>query len=233
MPKSGTTLVWKYQCKLIARASKDGKGDIFKIPYPRFVKEIDEEVAADLEKINSTYGGFLIKTHCMLNEPIKALVENGVARATYMFRDPRDIILSLIDHGIRSRNGLDPNKSFENIVTIEDAIRYTKWHVRVYKAWKEFGNALFIRYEDLIEDNWKYLNLVAAYLGYRLPEPVLDEILHNEQAERKIESNFNTGRSNRWKTEMTGLQKSQAMDAFGSDISLMGYEALSANHEKT
>ncbi|MGK7935084.1 MAG: hypothetical protein AB4206_04675 [Xenococcaceae cyanobacterium] len=81
----------------------------------------------------------------------------GLAKATFCYRDPRDIILSAIDHGERTRKGLDSSNACKNMLTIKDSILIVKsWTSNWYK-WKEFGKVFFIKYEYLMKNKLAYL----------------------------------------------------------------------------
>src|SRR5215471_8147671 len=104
LPKSGSTLVANLQEDLLAMCEpENGQGAFREAFGGRFVEEITPWVAAKLMAIHEKWGSMVVKTHCRVTWSVRALVVSGVARATYCFRDPRDVILSAMDHCRRDK----------------------------------------------------------------------------------------------------------------------------------
>ncbi|MDJ0635523.1 MAG: sulfotransferase domain-containing protein [Xenococcaceae cyanobacterium MO_188.B29] len=150
------------------------------------------------------YGNIVIKTHSKPSFFIKLLIILGLAKATFSYRDPRDIILSAIDHGERTRKGIDHSNACKNMVTIKDSIPIVKsWTSNWYK-WKEFGNVFFIRYEDLMENKLSYLQEMSEYFNLKLKKEQIEEIYLKHEKSKNTSWNFNKGKTERYKTEMNG-----------------------------
>lgn len=125
IPKSASTLVFRYQQDLLGLASH--KNVIAQEKFDNysnygFLRKIGLKEFVIIIFIKIKYGNIVIKTHSELTFLIKLLMALGLAKATFCYRDPRDIILSAIDHGERSRKGLDPSNGFKNMKTIKDGL---------------------------------------------------------------------------------------------------------------
>lgn len=228
MPKSATTLVMEYQKDMIQYRSPKNALEEMRSHTPGggvYVDEIDETFAETMRAIHCQHGEFLVKTHSGPANAIKGLVADGEARASFCFRDPRDTILSAIDHGERTRKGLDGTGAFKDVTDVAGAIGFTRKHISLYFAWKDYGEALLIQYEDFMADKVGHLKRTADYFAYEIGKQALLEIFEKHEGKKETAWNFNTGRCFRWKTEMSGQDVMLCEEAFGEEIVAMGYES--------
>ncbi len=206
IPKSASTLVYNYQQDLLALASQNNAvaQEEFRIlsKCGGFLRRIDFKTFLSIIFITRKYGDIVIKTHSQPTFFMKLLIALGLAKATFCYRDPRDIILSAIDHGERTRKGLDPSNACQNMVTIDDSLPIVKsWTSNWYK-WKKFGKVFFIRYEDLLDNKVFYLQEMSEYFNLRLKKEQIEEIYLKHEKIKKTAWNFNKGTTQRYKTEM-------------------------------
>ncbi|MGF1480450.1 MAG: sulfotransferase domain-containing protein [Cyanophyceae cyanobacterium] len=224
MPKSGTTLVMEYQNDLIrCLSSRNGLEAAQTLGY---LPKIECKTARALRKLSIQNGDFLVKTHSKPSFWIRELVAKDEAKVTFCFRDPRDTMLSVIDHGKRTREGLDSSGAFAEIITLRDAISFAKASIRLYYAWRKYGQALFIQYEKLMSNKMQYLEKMATYFGYPYEEQTLDDIFQKHERLKERAWNFNKGTVNRWQTEMTPEERALCNKLFNKDLVAMGYKIL-------
>lgn len=221
MPKSATTLVMEYQKDLI-RAVRPSNG----IEQESFgyLPDINQRVSRDLRRISADYGDFVVKTHSKPSYWIRRLIQKAEAAVTFSFRDPRDIMLSVIDHGNRTRKMLDPSGAFAEMETLEDTILFARASVHLYFSWRVFGKALFIKYESLMRDKPDHLRQISDYLNLDCSQRVLDKVYERHENLKQKAWNFNTGAVERWRTEMSQAWKQRCVDLFGDDLLAMGYD---------
>ena len=226
VPKSATTLIMEYQKSLImASSSQNGLEEwVTQNNGSIFIPSIQDTHLETLLRIEREFGDLVIKMHRPPSETnTRRLVEEFSARVTCCYRDPRDIVLSAMDHGVRTRNGLDKSGAFGNIITVEDGAREFKQWARIYYGWEKYGRALMIKYEDLMADRLSILTRVANFLEMHPGKQALERICDKHEREKKSAWNFNKGTSYRWKSEMTSDQLERCNELLSEDITRMGY----------
>ena len=96
IPKSGSTLVYKYQQDLLALANQNNivaQEKFNKYSIRGFLRGIYFQDFFTIIFIKIQYGNIVVKTHSKPAFFIKLLITLGLAKATFSYRDPRDIIL--------------------------------------------------------------------------------------------------------------------------------------------
>jgi hypothetical protein len=188
-----------------------------------FIPSVEDRHIEVLLSIERTFGSFVIKMHRPPEDATKRLVREFNAKVTVCFRDPRDIVLSAIDHGVRTRRGEDPSGAFGDIHSVEDGAKAFKLWSKIYYGWKEFGEALIIRYEDLMRDGLSSLRQLVDFLGLAISEEVIREIRDEHERKKTSAWNFNKGTSERWRSEMSLQQLATCNEMLADDITRMGY----------
>ena len=124
MCKSASTVIWWYSEQLIYHAhQKNGRkalheltsaedfgGEGSYVDYPVSDEKIDKLIA--LAKNN---GPVVVKVHCGLTPYMKSVLQQGGAMVTFCYRDPRDMILSAMDH--RRRAAKEGREVFQDFTT--------------------------------------------------------------------------------------------------------------------
>ena len=227
--KSASTLIFDYQRDIIQLAEKrngqlvlqrfsTGKGYRGKLDLKTFILLI---------YINFRYGSIVLKTHSQPTFYVRLLVDLGLAKVIYSYRDPRDVILSMIDHATRTRKELneqgdsvDTKRGFADIYCVEDAIPRAMEEIKNWYMWSNFKDVLFIKYETFIQDKLKHINKIATYLGYELNEQELNNIHEKYSLKSR---NFNKGIAGRYKTEMNSAEIKLCHKNFQNALQDMGY----------
>jgi hypothetical protein len=186
--KSASTLAFLYQIEIIKHAKKRNGQSI-------------------LEKYASGKG------YRGNGEPsiyLKLLVKLGIVRVTYNFRDPRDAIISMMDHGKKTRLKFDArgekysDRGFGNIYTVRDAVPRILPDIKSWLAWNSLDGTLTIRYEDFICSKLHFLKQICKHINCSLTESELNTIIAKFEDKQKLDTaNFNKGIVGRFKTEMT------------------------------
>ncbi len=234
LPKSGTTLIQQYQIDLITFAGKrNGQNELFKYGYNihefseqsnrGFFVDIGDTEFKLLEEISRDFGDIVVKTHCIPNEYIEKILLQQLGKATFCYRDPRDIILSAIDHGKRTREGLDRSGAYHDLFDIDQGIiRIKKWF-NMFVEWKKIENVLFIKYEELIQDKIGIINALMRYFHLDLSEASLYSIYEKHEKLKISAWNFNVGKCFRWRDEMDSNQISKCNHLLKEEIIQLGY----------
>ena len=92
---------------------------------------------------------FVIKAHAGPSWASRLLASLGVLRITYIYRDPRDAMLSAFDYGQRALEKGRPN-AFSHLSDFEKSVDFMMEYVRIWEKWMGEKNVLIARYEDLL-----------------------------------------------------------------------------------
>jgi hypothetical protein len=175
---------------------------------------------------------YALKTHEGPTSMVRWMIKSERMRATYIYRDPRDVAVSVFEHGRRLRErGAKSNTGFDRISTLEDAIRFAQDKLSIWRAWSDGSEALLMRYEDLRENPLESCTRVADFLELPVAESELHAIIERYDAKRAASGqaphplHFNKGISGRWAQVLTPDQIELCQECYGSMLPEMGYAA--------
>ena len=173
---------------------------------------------------------YVIKTHEGPTLGAKAAVKTGQMKATYIFRDPRDVVVSLFEHGERIRKSKARSATgFDRLETLEAAIEFVRNRLSIWRAWANVPRVLTVRYEDLQAGPVRECERLARFLGLELSRTQIAEIVDRYDAERASAGkapfplHFNKGLPGRWQEVLSPAQGRLCQDRFGDSLSEMGY----------
>ena len=92
---------------------------------------------------------FVIKAHAAPTSTSRLFSSLGLLRSTYIYRDPRDAMLSAIDFGQRALTKGHPN-AFSHLSDFEKSVDFMMEYVRIWEKWMKEKHVLIARYEDLL-----------------------------------------------------------------------------------
>src|SRR5690606_16696526 len=177
-----------------------------------------------------------VSTHSGPNPELLALMALGLAKATYLYRDPRDAALSILDHGERVRRVDADWEELASLEGVEDAARYIAALLPLYRRWSRVPGVLLLRYGDLLADAVGQLRRLARHLGLAVPEPTLAEVA-GRYAKSKVAGeydetswgpewnrlHFNKGVAGRYAEELSAAELAVCERHFGPYLRRMGY----------
>lgn len=105
---------------------------------------------------------FVIKAHAGPTSASRLLQRLGLLRITYIYRDPRDAMLSAYDYGQRAIKKGRPN-AFSHLTDFQKSVDFIMEYIHIWEKWMKEKNALIARYEDLLTD---YENEVMQLVGF-------------------------------------------------------------------
>lgn len=231
--KSASTLIFDYQRTILETASKKtGQLELQKYASGKGYRgRLDLKTFFLLIYLSFRYGDIVLKTHAEPTIYVKFLIILGLCKVTYSYRDPRDVALSMLDHGEKTRQKLSIEDSeaksksnkqgFSDIYTLEQTIPRVSSEIDAWYKWQGIKDVMFIRYESFIKDKFKYVKDISEYLGYSLEEDEVRAIY--ERYESGFNRNFNKGLSERYKSEMKPEEIEFFNQAFQRSLSDMGY----------
>jgi len=92
---------------------------------------------------------FVIKAHAGPTSGSRLLQRLGLLRITYIYRDPRDAMLSAYDYGQRALKKGRPN-AFSHLTDFQKSLDFIMDYLRIWEKWMQERDVLIARYEDLL-----------------------------------------------------------------------------------
>lgn len=211
MMKSASTIVCDYEIEIMKLTSRrNGQFKLLNFSSSKvraYRGKLDFKTCIILILINYIYGDIVLKSHSGPTIFARLLMIMGIAKVSYTYRDPRDAVLSMMDHGERTRkellNGgqsLEGKRGFRHIYKIEDALPEIKNEINNCCKWKEIKGVLLIRYENFIENRYDYINTIASFLERNLEDKDISSIYQKYEINKP--ENLNKGTKNRYIHEM-------------------------------
>lgn len=169
---------------------------------------------------------FAIKAHSGPTPSALKLIQWGLIRLTYIYRDPRDAMLSAMDSGQRAREKGRSN-AFSQLVDFERAVEFMLDYLRIWEAWMEYELALHVRYENLLRDYEVEAERLMEFLNIDKGVPAVQEAIDRyrpRQAQTRQKGlHFRKGKIGRFRQRMTSEQLDYLAEKFGSYLDRMGY----------
>ncbi len=230
MPKSGSTLICNLEADLLKLSDRkngldNGQHKLQKRFGGRYFEKIGLITLVRLLYLHRKHGSFVIKIHTGPTWTLRFLINNNIAKATYSIRDPRDIILSAIDHGHKSRNGTgNPSPFFAKFTDVESSVLKVKRMLKRYYKWGKYGNVHIIKYEDLMQDKYREIKQIIRYLNLAVNEKKLTRLMERYEKNKFSSHNFNKGTIYRYKNEMNESELERCNIAFQKFLIECKYE---------
>jgi hypothetical protein len=169
---------------------------------------------------------FVIKAHSAPTPALRLLAGLGLMRVTYIYRDPRDAMLSAYDYGRRALDKGRPN-AFSHLTDFDATLAFMAEYVRIWEAWMNERNVLTARYEDLLTDYESELERLLGFLrldGRRAAVQAVVEQYRPGRAEGQQGLHFFKGRIGRFREAYSEQQQKVLAERFGACLTRMGYE---------
>lgn len=171
---------------------------------------------------------FVIKAHAGPTPIAIALIRLGFIRPTYIYRDPRDALLSAMENGRRAVQEGRTN-AFAPLVDFDVAVGFMLDAVRVWEGWMGCKQALHARYEDLLTDYDVQVGKLVAFLRLDRSNPGLQEVIERYRPEKAQPDqkgiHFSQGKIGRFRQKMTAEQQQTLTAALQPYLGRMGYSA--------
>jgi hypothetical protein len=169
---------------------------------------------------------FAIKTHAGPTPPALFLVRRGLVKPTYIYRDPRDALLSAYEYGRRARENHREN-AFARLETVEQALDFMRAYVHISEAWLACDRALHVRYEDYLKDYDSQALRLAVFLGLQGNTPELSQVFDRYRPERGSPDqkgwHLSKGKIGRFREVFNDRQKDMFVQVFGTYLEKTGY----------
>jgi hypothetical protein len=170
---------------------------------------------------------FTIKAHAAPTSFALRLIRYNLLRPAYIFRDPRDAMLSAFDNGQRAIQKGRPN-AFSHLTDFDKSVDFMLEYLRIWEAWSASDQTLHTRYEDLLTDFDTEAERLLSFLGIDANSPAVSAVLEKyhpgQDQSGKKGIHFNKGKIGRFRQRLTPEQQETLAFKFSPYLSRMGYE---------
>jgi hypothetical protein len=168
---------------------------------------------------------FVIKAHAAPTSASRLLSTLGLLRVTYIYRDPRDAMLSAFDFGQRALIKGRPN-AFSHLSDFDKSVDFMMEYVHIWEKWMKEKDVLVARYEDLLTNYEAESTKLVEYLKLNGTSPNVQAVIEKyrpEAAEGQQGLHFFKGRIGRFRDAYSEEQKSVLKEKLGTYLARMGY----------
>jgi len=229
-PKSGSTLLFTCVEQLVVQSGKKNAQKTFTQKFTNgYIPTIGFGQAMYLCWLSIFKGSIVVKTHDRPRFFTRLLLSTGMAKACYVYRDPRDVVISALDHATQARNrtqALLSDKAFSGFYTYADVVPHIQKQYAYFQQWKKVKKLLMFTYEQVVQDQEKImLRLVREW---KMPvsdtgiNTIAEKIKNNPEGIR----HYNTGKLTRYDHELSPQQIKELENLLGPCISGMGFKPV-------
>jgi hypothetical protein len=169
---------------------------------------------------------FVIKAHSGPTVWSRLLSAMGLLRITYIYRDPRDAMLSAYEYGQRALAKGRPN-AFSHLSDFEKTVAFMEDYVRIWEKWQVEKDVLIARYEDLLQGYDAESARLVEFLQLDRSRPEVQQVIEGYRPGKADEQqglHFYKGKIGRFRTSYSIEQQSDLAERFGSYLEKMGYQ---------
>ena len=169
---------------------------------------------------------FVLKAHAGPSIWSRTLAALGLLRIVYIYRDPRDAMLSAYEYGQRSIAKGRPN-FFSRLTNFTETLDFMADYVVIWKDWMNEKRILTARYEDLLMNYDAEMERLLTYLELDSADEkfktVIEEYRPGKAAADQQGLHFFKGKIGRYKEAYTSAEQTQMQERFGEALQDMGY----------
>lgn len=170
---------------------------------------------------------FVIKAHAAPTPMALAFIRTGWMRTAYIYRDPRDALLSAWENGQRAVERGAPN-AFSHLTDFEAAVKFMRQYVEISDAWLQATQVLHARYEDLLTDYDTEASRLVEFLPVNRKNQAVQDVLEKYRPEQARSDqkgiHFSKGKIGRFRQKLSPEQQQQLAQAFGDYLKKQGYD---------
>jgi hypothetical protein len=168
---------------------------------------------------------FVIKAHAGPTSASRLLAAVGLLKVTYIYRDPRDAMLSAFNYGERGMSRGRPN-AFSHLTDFDKSLAFISDYLRIWEKWIREKKVLIARYEDLLTNYGSESVRLAEYLGLKSSDPRALEVIEQyrpKEVEGRQGTHFFKGQVGRFREVYSTEQQKVLAERFGDFLPKMGY----------
>ena len=154
------------------------------------------------------------------------MIKRGLVCVSYIYRDPRDALLSAYENGQRAIRRGRAN-AFSHLTDFDQALSFMLAHMAIWEEWMGCEKVLKTRYEDLLTDYDVQVKRLLDFLPLQNDAPALQEVINQYRPEKAQPDqkglHFSHGKIGRFRQKMSTEQQETLRRAFGPYLDRMGY----------
>ena len=169
---------------------------------------------------------FVIKAHAGPTSASRLLQRLGLLRITYIYRDPRDAMLSAYDYGQRALKKGRPN-AFSHLTDFQKSLDFTMEYIRIWEKWMKARKVLVARYEDLLTNYEHEVARLVGFLKLNESKPDVQRVIDSYRpgaAEGQQGLHFYKGKIGRFREAYSAEEQAILRKKLGSYLKRMGYD---------
>ena len=169
---------------------------------------------------------FVIKAHAALTPYARFMIQRELIRTSYIYRDPRDAMLSVMENGQRALQRGQPN-AFSPFAEFEAALHFMVEYLHIWESWMGCQQVLLVKYEDLLLDYETETGNLLEFLALDRNHPQIQAVIEKYRPEKAQPDqkgiHFSHGKIGRFRQKMSPEQQSLMADRLGAYLVRMGY----------
>jgi hypothetical protein len=169
---------------------------------------------------------FVIKAHAGPKPLAMRMIRKGLIQPTYIYRDPRDALLSAYEYGQRKR-AVGRQGPFADLESIETAIDFMQEYVQISESWLACDLSLNLRYEELLSDYDAQVEHLIEFFDLvdeiSVLQPIIDQYRPDQGSSQQKGTHFVKGKIGRYRQKLTRQQQQLCLEIFGDYLTRMGY----------
>lgn len=170
---------------------------------------------------------FVIKAHSAPTVWARALIQGGLMRTTYIYRDPRDAMLSAFDYGKRVLEKQGRPNAFSHLTDFNKTLDFFTEYVEGWEKWMQVPGVLTVRYEDLLQTYDQEAGKLVQFLGLNpngeAVRAVVDKYHPGGQVQGQQGTHFFKGQVGRFRERYSAEEQRILAEKFGRYLGKMGY----------
>ncbi len=170
---------------------------------------------------------FVIKAHAAPTSSARILKRIGLLRIAYIYRDPRDAMLSAWEYGQRALRQGKVN-AFSHLRDFETSLQFMQQYVQIALQWLAETDVLCTRYEDLLtrydDETSRLVNFFHLDMENSAVREVLARYHPEHDASGKTGLHFYRGKIGRFRQAYSEEQQARMLEVFGDFLRKNHYE---------
>lgn len=235
MPRAGSG--WHYNLihdLVVANGGKNAREVRQEFHLQKILTEVNCNISALTMRrlflvLPATLAGntFAIKAHSGATAVSDLFIKSGWMKTTYIYRDPRDAMLSAMDYGKRTLDKGRPN-AFSHLNNLDSSIDFMLKYCEIWESWISRKSVLTAKYEDLLQNYDLEAGRLVEFLRLKkknaLISAVVEKYRPGHAQENRDGLHFFKGQIGRFRERFTQEEQKKMAEKFGHYLDKMGYE---------
>lgn len=171
---------------------------------------------------------FVIKAHSGPTRWVKMLIKLGLVRPLYIYRDPRDAMISAQDYGKRVLEKQGRPNAFSHLTDFAKTMDFFEPYIHDWEQWNKVDGLLVTRYEDFLSNFEVEADRIIRFLGLNPMDENITSITQTNlpagSVQGKQGTHFFKGQIGRFREKYTEEELNIFASKFGNALTKMGYK---------